>query len=73
MALDPVEPAETIVELPDGRLMLRSPKAVPGVVNVMVELLPVVLRLVPPALYRFTLYVLKVRLVLDETCIPLLI
>jgi hypothetical protein len=55
----PVDPDATVVELPEGDLMSRL--VVPGEVTDMVVLEPVVLRLVPPALNRLRVGVLRER------------
>lgn len=65
MALAPVDPADTVVELSvGGRIFKLAPV---GAVMEMVELVPDVLRLVPPDLNKFNCGVLIFTLVLVDT------
>lgn len=74
IATPDVAPAETVVDPPRGEAISRSltPLTV-GALNVMVEVAPVVLKLVAPAFSRKIYGLVTVRLVLPATVSPLLI
>lgn len=60
MAVEPVDPASTVVLLPDGDLIIRLAPLDGDMVTV--EELALASRLVPPALYRFSCGVVTVTL-----------